>query len=84
MFVTKQRQEKAKQQAEEKAKKKLEKKTASVENKEKNHEEQETGEKAQDNRTCTESTIRTKATDSKANKVCLGNKITLSVELCLI
>lgn len=84
MFVTKQRQEKAKQHAEEKEKKKLEKSTASVENKGKNHEEQETGEKAQDNGTSTESTIQTKATDSKANKVCLRSKITLGVELCLI
>ena len=73
MFVTKQRQEKAKQHAEEKEKKK-QKSTASVENKEKNHEEQETGEKAQDNGTSTESTVQTKAIDSKANKVCLRSK----------
>ena len=84
MFVTKQRQEKAKQHAEEKEKKKQEKSTASVENKEKNHEEQETGEKAQDNGTSTESTVQTKATDSKASKVCLRNKINLGVELCFI
>ncbi|XP_044181643.1 general transcription factor 3C polypeptide 1-like isoform X7 [Acropora millepora] len=67
-FKAAERQEKAKQHAEEKQKKKQEKSTASVENKEKNHEEQETGEKAQDNGTSTESTVQTKATDSKANK----------------
>lgn len=84
MFVTKQRQEKAKQHAEEKEKKKLEKTTASVEKKKKDPEVQETGEKAQDDGTSTESTIQTKATNLNATKVCLRNKIILGVELNLV